>query len=189
MPRVRRSQGLWRARQVADISDVVRQRADALMLSGESAVGAYPDKAVIVLRQVATRIEEWVRCARPGAAPSLCLSLPSSLRRSASQLLVWFASICDAFCRMRQLCLQLCCPAFMAKYSLPPAARWRAAPEISCFLNLSPGVARAGIRPVLRSSAHCMRVLSERKKGNTCDGLFAWPRAGRRSTGRSCCRS
>ena len=48
---------------MADISDVVRQRADALMLSGESAVGAYPDKAVIVLRQVATRIEEWVRCA------------------------------------------------------------------------------------------------------------------------------
>ena len=48
--------------QVADISDVVRQRADALMLSGESAVGAYPDKAVNVLRQVATRIEEWVRC-------------------------------------------------------------------------------------------------------------------------------
>ena len=47
---------------MADISDVVRQRADALMLSGESAVGAYPDKAVNVLRQVATRIEEWVRC-------------------------------------------------------------------------------------------------------------------------------
>jgi len=104
MPRVRRSQALWRARQVADISDVVRQRADALMLSGESAVGAYPDKAVIVLRQVATRIEEWVRCARPGAAPSVCLSLPSSLRRSASQLSVWFASICNAFCRMPQLC-------------------------------------------------------------------------------------
>ena len=53
--------------QVADISDVVRQRADALMLSGESAAGAYPEKAVGVLRQVATRIEEWCRC---GAAPS-----------------------------------------------------------------------------------------------------------------------
>ena len=48
---------------MADISDVVRQRADALMLSGESAVGAYPDKAVNVLRNVATQIEEWVRCA------------------------------------------------------------------------------------------------------------------------------
>lgn len=47
---------------MADISDVVRQRADALMLSGESAAGAYPEKAVGVLRQVATRIEEWCRC-------------------------------------------------------------------------------------------------------------------------------
>ena len=47
--------------QVADISDVVRQRADALMLSGESAAGAYPDKAIGVLRAVATRIEEWCR--------------------------------------------------------------------------------------------------------------------------------
>ncbi len=49
--------------QVADIADVVRQRADALMLSGESAVGAYPEKALAVLRQVSTRIEEWCRCA------------------------------------------------------------------------------------------------------------------------------
>lgn len=40
--------------QVADISDVVRQRADALMLSGESAVGAYPEKALGVLRQAST---------------------------------------------------------------------------------------------------------------------------------------
>lgn len=47
--------------EVADISDVVRQRADALMLSGESAVGAYPEKALGVLRQVSTRIEEWCR--------------------------------------------------------------------------------------------------------------------------------
>ncbi len=46
---------------MADIADVVRQRADALMLSGESAVGAYPEKALAVLRQVSTRIEEWCR--------------------------------------------------------------------------------------------------------------------------------
>lgn len=54
--------------QVADIADVVRQRADALMLSGESAAGAYPDKAVGVLRAVATRIEEWCR-----SAPDSCI--------------------------------------------------------------------------------------------------------------------
>eukprot|EP00891_Asterochloris_glomerata_P007380 jgi/Astpho2/7380/e_gw1.00114.32.1_t len=47
--------------EVADISDVVRQRADALMLSGESAIGEYPDKAVGVLRAVAAHIEEWCR--------------------------------------------------------------------------------------------------------------------------------
>ena len=40
------------------------------MLSGESAAGAYPDKAVNVLRQVATRIEEWCRCVyRPSSSP------------------------------------------------------------------------------------------------------------------------
>ena len=47
--------------EVADIADVVRQRADALMLSGESAAGQYPEKAIGVLRAVATRIEEWCR--------------------------------------------------------------------------------------------------------------------------------
>jgi len=51
--------------EVADISDVVRQRADALMLSGESAAGAYPDKAVAVLRAVSGRIEEWCRSVFP----------------------------------------------------------------------------------------------------------------------------
>ena len=51
--------------EVADISDVVRQRADALMLSGESAAGAYPDKAVAVLRAVSGRIEEWCRSVSP----------------------------------------------------------------------------------------------------------------------------
>ena len=48
---------------------MVRQRADALMLSGESAVGAYPEKALAVLRQVSTRIEEWCRRASALYAP------------------------------------------------------------------------------------------------------------------------
>jgi pyruvate kinase len=52
--------------EVADIADVVRQRADALMLSGESAIGAYPEKALGVLRQVSTRIEEWCRQEKHG---------------------------------------------------------------------------------------------------------------------------
>jgi pyruvate kinase len=47
--------------EVADISEAVRQRADALMLSGESAVGRYPEKALGVLRVVSQRIERWCR--------------------------------------------------------------------------------------------------------------------------------
>lgn len=55
--------------EVADIADAVRQRADALMLSGESAVGQYPDRALDVLRTVATRAEEW--CRTVANAPAL----------------------------------------------------------------------------------------------------------------------
>ncbi|XP_074574611.1 pyruvate kinase isozyme A, chloroplastic-like [Curcuma longa] len=47
--------------EVADVSEAVRQRADALMLSGESAMGQYPDKALAVLRSVSLRIERWWR--------------------------------------------------------------------------------------------------------------------------------
>lgn len=46
---------------MADISEAVRQRADALMLSGESAMGLYPEKALSVLRTVSLRIERWCR--------------------------------------------------------------------------------------------------------------------------------
>lgn len=47
--------------EVADVSEAVRQRADALMLSGESAMGQYPEKALAVLRNVSLRIEKWWR--------------------------------------------------------------------------------------------------------------------------------
>ncbi|CAD7697063.1 unnamed protein product [Ostreobium quekettii] len=47
--------------EVADIADCVRQQADALMLCGESAVGAYPGKSIDVLKSVATQVEEWSR--------------------------------------------------------------------------------------------------------------------------------
>uniref|UniRef100_K3ZRJ1 pyruvate kinase n=1 Tax=Setaria italica TaxID=4555 RepID=K3ZRJ1_SETIT len=39
----------------------LEQRADALMLSGESAMGRYPEKALSVLRSVSLRIEKWWR--------------------------------------------------------------------------------------------------------------------------------
>ncbi|RWW89323.1 hypothetical protein BHE74_00001737 [Ensete ventricosum] len=47
--------------EVADVSEAVKQRADALMLSGESAMGQYPEKALTVLRSVSLRIERWWR--------------------------------------------------------------------------------------------------------------------------------
>jgi pyruvate kinase len=47
--------------EVADIADVVNQRADALMLSGESAAGLHPMKSLDVLRTVATRTESFMQ--------------------------------------------------------------------------------------------------------------------------------
>ncbi|KAF8684438.1 hypothetical protein HU200_044332 [Digitaria exilis] len=47
--------------EVADISEAVRQYADAVMLSAESAIGAYPQKALSVLRAASERMESWSR--------------------------------------------------------------------------------------------------------------------------------
>ncbi|KAK0583408.1 hypothetical protein LWI29_036636 [Acer saccharum] len=47
--------------EVADVSEAVGQQADALMLSGESAMGHYPEKALAVLRSVSLRIERQLR--------------------------------------------------------------------------------------------------------------------------------
>ncbi|XP_051139305.1 plastidial pyruvate kinase 1, chloroplastic-like [Andrographis paniculata] len=43
--------------EVADVSEAVRQNADALMLSGESAIGPYGQKAVSVLCTTSSRME------------------------------------------------------------------------------------------------------------------------------------
>ncbi|KAI5063073.1 hypothetical protein GOP47_0021620 [Adiantum capillus-veneris] len=45
--------------EVADVSEIVRQGVDAMMLSGESAMGQFPEKALGVLRTVSLRMEEW----------------------------------------------------------------------------------------------------------------------------------
>ena len=47
--------------EVADIADAVQQRADALMLSGESAAGEHPMRCLDVLRTVATRTESFMQ--------------------------------------------------------------------------------------------------------------------------------
>ncbi|KAI9075206.1 hypothetical protein K1719_042815 [Acacia pycnantha] len=47
--------------EVADVSEAVRQYADALMLSGESAIGSYGQKALAVLDMASSRMESWSR--------------------------------------------------------------------------------------------------------------------------------
>ncbi|KAK8481880.1 hypothetical protein V6N12_076203, partial [Hibiscus sabdariffa] len=47
--------------EVADVSEAVRQYADALMLSGESAIGPYGQKALSVLQMASSRMELWSR--------------------------------------------------------------------------------------------------------------------------------
>ncbi|KDD74746.1 pyruvate kinase, partial [Helicosporidium sp. ATCC 50920] len=47
--------------EVSDVADAVRQGADALMLSGESAAGLHPQKALEVVRATAARVEAWNR--------------------------------------------------------------------------------------------------------------------------------
>lgn len=47
--------------EVADVSEAVGQKADALMLSGESAIGRFPVKALSVLNDVTSRIEKMSR--------------------------------------------------------------------------------------------------------------------------------
>jgi len=52
--------------EVADIADVVRSKADALMVSGETAVGKYPVKVIDVLRDTCADVEEWTRSEKFG---------------------------------------------------------------------------------------------------------------------------
>ncbi|CAI6011947.1 unnamed protein product [Closterium sp. NIES-65] len=62
--------------EVADTAEAVRQRADALMLSGESAIGQFPEKALAVLRTVATRIEGYGRAEQGGEQEADIALLP-----------------------------------------------------------------------------------------------------------------
>nr|XP_043638562.1 pyruvate kinase isozyme A, chloroplastic [Erigeron canadensis] len=79
--------------EVADVSEAVRQRADALMLSGESAMGQFPDKALTVLRSVSLRIEKWWRDEKrhevmdlPDIASSFSDSISEEICNSAAKM-------------------------------------------------------------------------------------------------------
>ena len=66
--------------EVADVTEVIKQQADALMLSGESAMGMYPFKALSVLRSISLRIEKWWReenCHRPRKLPTATFTSPN----------------------------------------------------------------------------------------------------------------
>uniref|UniRef100_A0A0D6QXX7 Pyruvate kinase n=1 Tax=Araucaria cunninghamii TaxID=56994 RepID=A0A0D6QXX7_ARACU len=79
--------------EVADVSEAIKQRADALMLSGESAMGQFPDKALGVLRSVSLRIEHWCREEKkhqsmhlPDVASTLEESVSEGICNSAAQM-------------------------------------------------------------------------------------------------------
>uniref|UniRef100_A0A1D1ZJH1 Pyruvate kinase n=1 Tax=Anthurium amnicola TaxID=1678845 RepID=A0A1D1ZJH1_9ARAE len=68
--------------EVADVSEAVRQCADALMLSSESAVGTYAEKALSVLRRASARMEMWAREDSQHnllLQPQLAVSLPDCI--------------------------------------------------------------------------------------------------------------
>ena len=84
---------------MADIADVVRQQADALMLCGETAAGLFPDKCVGVLRAVATSIEEWCRCSALMACCDQCRGLTRSLgysHKNTDRTVHWLSHQCSA---------------------------------------------------------------------------------------------
>ncbi|KAL3359616.1 hypothetical protein AABB24_016250 [Solanum stoloniferum] len=79
--------------EVADVSEAVRQRGDALMLSGESAMGQFPEKALTVLRTVSLRIERrWREQKRrevielPSIASSFSDSISEEICNSAAKM-------------------------------------------------------------------------------------------------------
>lgn len=79
--------------EVADVSEAVRQRSDALMLSGESAMGQFPDKALTVLRTVSLRIERWSREEKhheamelPDVASSFSAKISEEICNSAAKM-------------------------------------------------------------------------------------------------------
>ncbi|KAF3775850.1 Pyruvate kinase isozyme A [Nymphaea thermarum] len=79
--------------EVADVSEAVRQCADGLMLSGESAMGQYPEKALAVLKSVSLRMERWWREDKRHEATNLS-DISSSFSDQISE------TICNSAARM-----------------------------------------------------------------------------------------
>ncbi|KAJ6796543.1 putative plastidial pyruvate kinase 1, chloroplastic [Iris pallida] len=81
--------------EVADVSEAVRQYADALMLSGESAVGSNAEKALSVLRVASGRMELWSREENRQcflSQPQLAKSLPDRISEKICDCAVHMAN-------------------------------------------------------------------------------------------------
>ncbi|KAL5537999.1 hypothetical protein UlMin_045939 [Ulmus minor] len=81
--------------EVADVSEAVRQYSDALMLSGESAIGLYGHKALSVLQMASSRMELWSREENQQALlenPQLGVSLPDRIAEETCNAAVEIAN-------------------------------------------------------------------------------------------------
>ena len=79
--------------EVTDVANAIYDGSDAIMLSGETAVGAYPVQSVRMMRSVADHIEEnlgldrgWVRSEEQEASYSTQLAVAQSVCQTAERL-------------------------------------------------------------------------------------------------------
>jgi len=79
--------------EVTDVANAIYDGSDAIMLSGETAVGAYPVQSVLMMRSVADHVEEnlgldrgWVRSEAQQATYSTQLAVAQSVCQTAERL-------------------------------------------------------------------------------------------------------
>jgi pyruvate kinase len=79
--------------EVTDVANAIYDGSDAIMLSGETAVGAYPVQAVRMMRRIADHVEEnlgldrgWVRSQEQEATYSTQLAVAQSVCQTAERL-------------------------------------------------------------------------------------------------------
>jgi pyruvate kinase len=79
--------------EVTDVANAIYDGSDAIMLSGETAVGAYPVQAVRMMRRIADHIEEnlgldrgWVRAEEQESVYSTQLAVAQSVCQTAERL-------------------------------------------------------------------------------------------------------